>query len=159
MAVNLAENSDYVYDQFAPEGTSEQSVSTLPSGTIFVSLINGLSGSVSFSGGTTGYSFSPSGSTVTLTVTPATARAALLVKAQRVSTGSIAASSTADVTLTWAAAFADANYTPIASVLEAGANLEIVGIKSYSASAVVVTIRNTDASDHTGTLLLQAIHD
>lgn len=82
------------------------------------------------------------------------------LKHQRVTTGAIAASTSADVTLTWTAAFADANYTPSASVIEASASLRVIAIKSISATQVVVTVHNDDAgAPHTGTLAVIALHD
>lgn len=81
-------------------------------------------------------------------------------KAQRVATGSIAASSSADVTLTWAVAFADTSYTVTVSVVESSASLEIVAIKTQNAGSIVVTIKNNDAGGaHTGVLHSIAFHD
>ena len=80
--------------------------------------------------------------------------------AQRVTTGSIALSSTVPVTLTWTTPFADANYTPMACVLDSTGFLQVVDIASYTASEVVVNVKNNDgANPHTGTLLLMALHD
>jgi hypothetical protein len=80
------------------------------------------------------------------------------LKHQRVTTGAIGATSSVDVTLTWTSAFADANYTPVVSVVESTGILTAT-IKSFSASAVVVTVKNTSAGSLTGTLLAQAMHD
>lgn len=80
--------------------------------------------------------------------------------AQRVTTGSIALSTTTPVTLTWGTAFADANYTVVASVVDASGFLEVAQIVSFSMTQVVVNIRNADSGGaHTGTLCLIALHD
>lgn len=84
-------------------------------------------------------------------------------KHSRVTTGSINASSSAAVTVTWTTAFADANYTVHASVVEADtdtATLQVDHIESVSASAVVVRVENEDAGGaKTGTLNVIAVHD
>lgn len=86
--------------------------------------------------------------------------ATIAQQAQRVTTGSIALSTTTPVTLTWASAFADANYTPQASVVDASGFLQVLQIVSFSATQVVVNVRNTDAGGaHTGTLCVLALHD
>lgn len=94
--------------------------------------------------------------------TAAGARTALLIKAERVTTGSIGAGLSALVTLTWAAAFADANYTVQASVVDATAavaSLRVVHIETISATAVAVRVENTSAGALTGVLHVTAIHD
>jgi len=84
-------------------------------------------------------------------------------KHARVSTGSIAASGSAAVTVTWTSAFADANYTPVCSVQEATAgtnSLRVHHIQSIAAGSIVVRIANDNSgSALTGTLLCQAVHD
>ncbi|HXE75310.1 MAG TPA: right-handed parallel beta-helix repeat-containing protein [Candidatus Xenobia bacterium] len=84
-------------------------------------------------------------------------------KHARVSTGSIAASSSAAVTVSWTTAFADANYTANCSVVEAtaGANsLRMHHLESVSASSVVVRVVNDDgATAKTGTVHCTAVHD
>ncbi len=84
-------------------------------------------------------------------------------KHARVSTGSIAASSSAAVTVTWTSAFADANYTPICSVQEATAgtaSLRVHHIQSIAAGSIVVRVVNDNTSSAlTGTLVCQAVHD
>lgn len=90
----------------------------------------------------------------------ASGAAGSITKAERVTTGSIAASTSSDVTLTWSVAFADTNYTVTVSVVEATASLEIVSIKTKNAGSVVVTIINNDAGGaHTGSLNAIAFHD
>ncbi len=70
-------------------------------------------------------------------------------KHQNVSTGSIASSGAADVTLTWTAAFADANYDPICNVIGSQASnsdLRLHHIESISSTAVVARVINDDSS-------------
>ncbi len=84
------------------------------------------------------------------------------IKAERVTTGSIAGASTALVTLTWAVAFADANYTVQASVLDSttsSLSLSVVHVESISSTAVTVRIINNAVGALTGQLHLVAIHD
>ena len=80
--------------------------------------------------------------------------------AQRVTTGSIALSTTTPVTLTWGTAFADTSYTPVVSVVDSSGFLEVAQIVSFSTTQVIVNIRNTDSGGaHTGTLCVVALHD
>jgi hypothetical protein len=83
-------------------------------------------------------------------------------KHQNVSTGSIASSGAADVTLTWTAAFADANYDPVCDVIGSQASnsdVRLHHIESISASALVVRVINDDTTTpHTGTLVCTAMH-
>ena len=83
-------------------------------------------------------------------------------KHQNVSTGSIASSGAADITLTWTAAFADANYDPVCDLIGSQASnsdLRLHHIESVSASALVVRVINDDSSAaHTGTLVCTAMH-
>lgn len=85
------------------------------------------------------------------------------LKHQSVTTGSINASSSAAVTLTWGTAFADANYTPVCNVLEATAStstLRLHHIESFLAASVTVRIVNDDGGGaHTGTLYCTGIHN
>ncbi len=85
------------------------------------------------------------------------------LKHQRVTTGSIAASTASAVTFTWTAAFADANYTPQCSVTEAGADnntLRVHHIESVTAAALVVVVYNDNTTTaKTGTLNCIAMHD
>lgn len=79
----------------------------------------------------------------------------------RVSTGSIAAASSADVTLTFGGtAFADTNYTATATVDESTGLLQVTAIKTKNAGSIVVTVKNLDTVNAlTGTLNVVAIHD
>jgi hypothetical protein len=83
-------------------------------------------------------------------------------KHQNVSTGSVASSGAADVTLTWTAAFADSNYDPVCGIIGSQASnsdLRLHHIESISASAVVARVINDDsAGAHTGTLVCTAMH-
>jgi len=83
-------------------------------------------------------------------------------KHQNVSTGSVASSGAADVTLTWTQAFADAGYDPICEVIgsqTSNNDLRLHHIESVSSSAVVARVVNDDSSNpHTGTLVCTAMH-
>lgn len=84
------------------------------------------------------------------------------IKHQRITTGSINATSSALVTVTWTTAFPDTNYTVTCSVQDATAaalSLVVVHIETLSASAVAVRVANTSAGALTGTLHIMAIHD
>lgn len=84
------------------------------------------------------------------------------MKHQRVTTGSIAGGANALVTLTWTSAFADANYTAVAEVLDATAavaSLQVIHIEAIAAASVKVRINNTAAGALTGTLQVIAMHD
>lgn len=82
---------------------------------------------------------------------------------RRVTTGAIAGGASAEVTVTWATAFADANYTVVTSMLEAttGTNsLRIRHIVSKTAAAIVVRVTNDDAINaKTGEIQASAFHD
>lgn len=83
-------------------------------------------------------------------------------KHARVTTGSVSAGSTALVTVTWTTAFADANYTCNASVLDSttsSLSLSVVHLETISASAVTVRVLNNAVGSLTGTLHLSCIHD
>lgn len=84
------------------------------------------------------------------------------IKHSRITTGSVGAGATALVTLTWGTAFADANYTVTASLIDstaAVASLHITHIESVSASQVKIRVENTSAGALTGTLNVIALHD
>jgi hypothetical protein len=81
----------------------------------------------------------------------------------RVTTGSVALSSSAAVTLTWGINFGDANYTTVCNVLEATTSvntLHVHHIESQTSTTVVVRVKNDDTgAAHTGTLHCHAFHD
>ena len=83
-------------------------------------------------------------------------------KHQNVSTGSVASSGAADVTLTWTQAFADANYDPMCTVIGSQASnsdLRLHHLESVSSTALVARIVNDDsASAHSGSLVCTAMH-
>lgn len=85
------------------------------------------------------------------------------LKHARVTTGSIAAGSSAAVTLTWTTAFADASYTVNCSLVEATAgasSLHLHHLESVTAAAVVTRVVNDDTVNAlTGTLHCIALHD
>lgn len=83
-------------------------------------------------------------------------------KHARVTTGSIAAGSTALVTVTWSTAFADTSYTVQASVLDStttSLSLSVVHIESIAAGSITVRVINNSVGALTGTLHCVAIHD
>jgi len=84
------------------------------------------------------------------------------LKHQRVTTGSIGAAGTATVTLTWTAAFADTNYTPVCSVISptvAATGLVMVTVGAKTAAKVDAFVSNTSAGALTGQLDCIAMHD
>jgi hypothetical protein len=84
------------------------------------------------------------------------------LKHARVTTGRISAGSTALVTITWTTAFADANYSVSASVVDAttsSLSLSVVHVESVTASAVTVRVLNNAVGSLTGTVNVIAIHD
>lgn len=85
------------------------------------------------------------------------------VKHARTTTGSVGIGSTVLVTVTWTTAFADANYTVQASVVDStttSLSLSVVHVESVSASAVTVRVLNNSATTAiTGTLHVLAVHD
>jgi hypothetical protein len=84
------------------------------------------------------------------------------IKHIRTTTGSIAGGASALVTVSWATAFADANYTVVASVLDSTASassLSIVHIETVAAGSVKIRVQNTSGGNLTGTLQVMALHD
>ena len=84
------------------------------------------------------------------------------MKHQRVTTGSIGATTDVAVTVTWGTAFADTSYTVFAEVVDSttsSLSLKVIHVDSISASAVVVRVRNDSAGSLTGTLHCVGIHD
>ncbi len=99
---------------------------------------------------------------VNLNVTTGVAPNSGGIKHGRVTTGSIGAGVSALVALTWGTAFADANYTVTASVLDATAaiaSLQVVHVETILAASVAVRVQNTSAGALTGTLQVIALHD
>lgn len=83
-------------------------------------------------------------------------------KHQSITTGSISTITYSDVTLTWATTFADANYTPICSVLDstsAAVGLSVNHIQAINAATLVVTVYNGSVGSLTGTLECVAVHN
>jgi len=84
-------------------------------------------------------------------------------KHKRLSTGSIAAASSSQVTLSWTTAFADASYTPSCLVVDSTTSTSTLRIHhavSVSSSSVVLLVTNDDsAGAHAGTLDCIAAHD
>lgn len=101
MNQNLDADSTFTYEQFSDEQPSDALPVVLPSGTIFVSTVNGVSGSITFVGGTTGLTFTPAGSTVALGGTLAIANGgtgAVTAAAARTALGAAASSVNTDIT-------------------------------------------------------------
>ncbi len=77
-----------------------------------------------------------------------------------VTTGSVGASSNANVTVTWGSAFADTNYTAICDVNEASSSLSRLPYTNKGTTSILVPVHNNDSgSAHTGTVECIAIHD
>jgi hypothetical protein len=84
------------------------------------------------------------------------------IKHSRVTTGSVSAASTALVTVTWGTAFADANYTVAASVVDStttSLSLSVVHVETIAAGSCTVRVLNNAAGSLTGTLHVIAMHD
>lgn len=79
---------------------------------------------------------------------------------KRLTTGSVGASSSAAVALTWATAFADTNYTVNCSVVDDTNNLSVQSLSSKATTGVTVNVSNADSgSAHTGQVECIAVHD
>lgn len=84
-----------------------------------------------------------------------------VMKAARMSTGSVAPG-IATVTITWPEAFADANYTVSASIVDATvsfSSLTVIHVLSATASQVSVLVRNQNVGNLTGIVHVIAVHD
>lgn len=85
------------------------------------------------------------------------------VRTKRVTTGSLAATTAANITVTWDVAFPDANYTVVATAFEGtGGNvnsIRVLRVQSIAAGSCVVRVINDDISARTGTIHAIAIHD
>lgn len=83
-----------------------------------------------------------------------------VMQTSRTTTGSIANGVTSTITITWATAFADTNYTVVV-VSQGTATTDIVvqSLLTKTASSVQVVVKNTGTVSHTGTLHAIAIHD
>ncbi len=84
------------------------------------------------------------------------------IKTVRVTTGSVGASSQAEISVTWPSAFPNTGYTVSVMVEEGTAatdNLKVLKIVSRTATGCVVRVQNVVAAAVTGTLHLVAIPD
>lgn len=85
------------------------------------------------------------------------------IQTARVSTGAIVGAGGAAITITFAQAFADTNYTATCSMVEAtntASTLYVHHIVSKAAGSLVVRVKNDDgAVTKTGTVSVIAIHD
>jgi hypothetical protein len=82
------------------------------------------------------------------------------LKHKRASTGSISASTTSTVTVSWATSFTNANYTVTCVVDDSSDTLRVLNFKNRVAASVDVRVQNTDGGGaHTGTLHCMAMHD
>jgi len=87
---------------------------------------------------------------------------ALKVEPVRITTGSVGASSQAEVAVTFGVPLPDTNYTVMATVEEATAatdTLKVLKVVSKSTTGCVVRVQNVNASARTGTLHVVAIGD
>ena len=112
--------------------------------------------------GGTGIATSAPVTTNTLTVNTSVTPDGGGFKHKRVSTGSVSGTSSALVTVTWTTAFADANYTVVASVLDSTAStsaLSVTHIEAQVAASVKIRVANTSGGALTGTLEVIAVHD
>lgn len=99
---------------------------------------------------------------ITLTVSTSVAPDSGAIKHKRVTTGSVAGGATALVTVTWGTAFADANYTVTASVVDstaAVASMSVVHIEEVLAASVKVRVTNAAVGAVTGQINVIALHD
>jgi hypothetical protein len=87
--------------------------------------------------------------------------AAVAVRSQRLSTGSIAAGAYGVVLGTWNPPFADAKYTMTATVEDptAGASLSVQHTYSHTAAGFQVRVLNSGGGPLTGVLHVIAVHD
>ncbi len=94
--------------------------------------------------------------------TSGTVISTLAFKSKRVTTGAISGGSSGLVVVTWDTAFADANYTPVVSVLDSTAStssLSITHIEAKIAASITVRVANAAGGPLTGTLQALALHD
>lgn len=137
VANNLDTNSDFVREQFTEPSIEETiPLSVITGGSGFVSSINGVNGSITFSGGTTGLTFGAAGATVSLAGTLAIANGgtgATSAAAARTALGAAASGVNTDITQ-----------------LNGASQVDVTG--SYKKSGVqVVGARKTGWSTATGT--------
>lgn len=80
---------------------------------------------------------------------------------KRVTTGLVAGSAQAAITVTWDKPFPTTDYTVIASVLldVAGASLEVVRIRSKTTTGCVIQVLNRALTGQSGSLEVIAISD
>jgi hypothetical protein len=123
---------------------------------------NGAGGNIILAPGAAGAGAGTAGTAGSVEVRGGVNRDGSGFKHKRLTTGSINAGARVDVTWTVSPAFADANYTAIATVYDAsasGTGLRVERIRTQTASSVVVQVMNDSAGSLTGTLEVIAIHD
>lgn len=77
-----------------------------------------------------------------------------------ISTGTVTASGTADVVVTWPRSFTDEFYIATATCVESTGSMEVRAIKTINNGSITVTIKNNDAgASRSGTIHAIAIHD
>lgn len=83
------------------------------------------------------------------------------VETARVTTGSVSGTGEADVTVTWATAFPDSNYTcdALVELDEDGEALRVRRMRSKTATQAVFNVVNNALGSRTGTLHATAIAD
>lgn len=102
--------------------------------------------------------FSNAGTGTPQTLGNAPANAPGFTQRVKTSTGSVAAASTADVTVNWPTTFFDTDYYVQATCQGTNGQLEVRGIASLSASSCVIRVYNQGGSSITGTLHVTGIH-
>lgn len=129
---DLHADSDFTYEQFKPAGDDIALPVTLPTGTIFVSSVNGITGSITFAGGTTGLTFTPAGATISLGGTLAVANGG---------TGTTTSTGTGSVVLGTSPTLTTPNIvgTSTNDSAAAGSVGEIISATTTSGSAVALT--------------------
>lgn len=137
---NLDADSTFTFEQFGQEPAAEALPVVLPTGTIFVSSINGINGSITFSGGSTGLTFGAAGATVTLAGTLAVANGgtgATTAAGARTSLGAAASGVNTDI-----------SQLNGASQVDVSTSFKKSGVKVVGAQgASVADVASADATD------------
>lgn len=84
------------------------------------------------------------------------------LKVRRATTGSVAGSGQAEITVAWETPFADTNYSVIATVEEGTAatdTLKVLKVASKTPEGVVIRVQNVNATARTGTLHVLGLPD
>lgn len=83
------------------------------------------------------------------------------IRTARQTTGAVAGTGSADVTVTFSSPFDDTNYTVTASIVEndGGESLRVRRIRTVAAGQVVVNVVNGAITSRTGIVHVIAVHD